>query len=176
MYVSVNLIGCTIYLKGRNFESNSQQIRQGEKVGVRCTIYLKGRNFESNSQQSLQEVFQIIGCTIYLKGRNFESNSQHYRNRIGYYTVVRYTSKVEISKAIHNIPCHHPYYGNFVRYTSKVEISKAIHNELALPRLSSRLYDALQRQKTRKQPTHPFHQHISFYRRIFHCLRVYGVE
>ena len=45
--------------------------------------------------------------------------------------VVRYTSKVEISKAIHNGALNAIAQLCVVRYTSKVEISKAIHNKLS---------------------------------------------
>ena len=41
-------------------------------------------------------------CHWYLKGKNFESNSQHYGTLNVWEDVVIGTSKVKISKAIHN--------------------------------------------------------------------------
>ncbi len=67
---------CHWYLKGKNFESNSQHVWKKLKPRASCHWYLKGKNFESNSQPSETKVYKDMCCHWYLKGKNFESNSQ----------------------------------------------------------------------------------------------------
>ena len=95
-----------------------------------CCQYVKDKNFESNSQLSSRPLPYAIGCCQYVKDKNFESNSQQRMGVRCKAAVVANTSKIKISKAIHNRysapqPC-----GCVVANTSKIKISKAIHNEM----------------------------------------------
>ena len=95
-----------------------------------CHWYLKGKNFESNSQPVGDGTDGGEGCHWYLKGKNFESNSQRSPRGCPGVRVVIGTSKVKISKAIHNVGHIAPRALRVVIGTSKVKISKAIHNKV----------------------------------------------
>ena len=97
---------------------------------LRCCQCVKDRNFESNSQPPLVWSPKKNGCCQCVKDRNFESNSQHGFCFLWYYSVVVSVSKIEISKAIHNIPPFDTIFFGVVVSVSKIEISKAIHNNL----------------------------------------------
>ena len=68
------------------------------------------------------------GCCQCVKDRNFESNSQHTVVPDSQRPVVVSVSKIEISKAIHNMEFVEDLKEVVVVSVSKIEISKAIHN------------------------------------------------